>query len=68
MTLLTEADKIFARHPLADDAPEQLDALIEQATGAELEYLYCYQEALYAAATPEQLAIWNAEADEDAID
>ena len=64
MTLIEQSQLLFKHHRLPDDALEQLDALIEQASGQERSYLIMSTEALYAAATPEQLARWNAEPDE----
>lgn len=61
MTLTNRADKILAARPLPDNAKNQLDALIEQATGPEQEVLTEYYEALYAMASPEQLALWDPE-------
>jgi hypothetical protein len=63
LTLIEQSQEIFKQKPLPDDAPEQLDALIEQASGLERSFLIMSTEALYATATPEQLAIWNAEPD-----
>ena len=61
MTLTEQAQLIFKQQPLDDDAPEQLETLIERATGRERVYLIMLTEALFAAATPRQLAMWNAE-------
>ena len=61
MTLTEQSQLLFKQHPLPDDAPEQLEALIDQSTGRERIYLIMSTEALYAAATPQQLAMWNAE-------
>ncbi len=61
MTLTEQAQLIFKQNPLHDDAPDQLEILIEQATGRERVYLIMSTEALFAAATPRQLAMWNAE-------
>ena len=61
MKLLAQAQAILAKEPLPDDAPQQLDALIEQASGQERQFIMMSTDALYAAATPEQLVQWNTE-------
>ena len=61
MTLTEQSRLIFNKDPLDDDAPDQLETLIELATGRERVYLIMSTEALFAAATPRQLAMWNAE-------
>ena len=63
LTLIEQSQEIFKHNPLPDDAPEQLDALIEQASGLERSFLIMSTEALYATATPQQLAICNTEPD-----
>lgn len=68
MSLLEQSQELFKHQPLPDDAPDQLEALIEQASGEERRFLIMSTEALYAAATPEQLAKWNAEPDEPEYD
>ncbi|MCE2594414.1 hypothetical protein K6Y31_06265 [Motilimonas cestriensis] len=59
MKFVEQAGNLIAQDPLPDDAPEQLSAIAAQATGLEKTFVNMYFEALMAAATPEQIALWS---------
>lgn len=60
MKLLAKAKALLQQNPLPNDAPEQLDVLIAQASGMEKQLIKKGYEALHAAATPEQYQKWFA--------
>lgn len=67
MKLVEQAGKIVGQDPLPDDAWQQLEAIAEQASGQEAVFVNMHFEALMAAATPEQLALWNPPPTDDEI-
>ncbi|QFU23740.1 hypothetical protein FM038_017215 [Shewanella eurypsychrophilus] len=56
--LLAQAQAIYGQEPLANDAWQQLEALAAKATGKEKQFIEMSFEALIAAASSEQLALW----------
>lgn len=56
--LLEQAQAIYGQDPLPDDAWEQLKALADKASGKEKQFIEMSFEALIAAASSEQLALW----------
>ncbi|WP_416305203.1 hypothetical protein [Neptunicella sp. SCSIO 80796] len=54
-----QATELLAKQPLPNNAPDQLQELANKATGQEKQFInHCF-EALYAAATPEQVELWQ---------
>lgn len=58
MKLLAKVNAILKQQPLPDDAPEQMDALLEQAEGEERQLIERSYEALHAAASVDQFFAW----------
>ncbi|MDO6526953.1 hypothetical protein Q4519_14800 [Motilimonas sp. 1_MG-2023] len=65
--LLPKVQAITEQDPLPDDAWQQLEAIADQAKGMEQTFINMCFEALIAAATPEQLALWNPPATDEEI-
>lgn len=65
MKLYDQAEQLLALTPLPDDAPAQLDALADQATGDEAMFIGQLSEALHQLATEEQLQMWSENADSE---
>lgn len=56
--LLEQAQAIYGQAPLPDDAWQQLEALANKGMGKEKQFIEMSFEALIAAASSEQLALW----------
>lgn len=63
MKYYAQAESLLAQSPLPDDAPEQLDALADQASGEEAMFIGHLSEALHQLATPAQLEAWTTESE-----
>jgi hypothetical protein len=61
VTLYEQAKALINTQPLPDDAPAQLQALIEQAKGQERIFITHTTEALYSNASPTQIEQWASE-------
>ncbi|GAB5378974.1 MAG: hypothetical protein Alis3KO_00910 [Aliiglaciecola sp.] len=63
MKLFAQAQEILAQTPLPDDAPAQLDTLLEQAAGQEAVFILMAMEGLHASASDAQLQAWSGQDD-----
>ena len=59
MKYLAQAQALLKQQPLPDDAPQQLSNLEQQASGQERAFIQQCYEALYTAATEQQLTAWQ---------
>lgn len=59
MELYEQVRLILAQQPLPDDAPEQIDKLLEQAVGQEARFIEIASESLFQLASEEQLKAWS---------
>ena len=54
MKLVEQAGNIVGQDPLPDDAWQQFQVIVEQASNRKADFVTMYFEALMAAGTPEQ--------------